>query len=95
MLKLRYYSDVIHSFDWKSILRFSSVRALVTFAVQNDMVIHQMDVANAFLNGKLEEQLYMTQLEGYIKSGKENFVSKLKKSLYGLKQSPRCWNKAF
>ena len=37
----------------------------------------------------------MTQPEGYIKSGKENLVCKLKKSLYGLKQSPRCWNKAF
>ena len=59
------------------------------------MIIHQMDVETAFLNGTLEEDIYMYQPAGYIQPGKEKTVCKLKKSLYGLKQSPRCWNKAF
>ena len=77
------------------VVRFSSIRLLLAYAVQNEMLIHQMDVVTAFLNGKLEEEIYMDQPDGYIKPGKENLVCKLQKSLYGLKQSPRCWNTAF
>ena len=54
-----------------------------------------MDVGTAFLNGHLEEEIYMEQPEGYIKPGQEHLVCKLKRSIYGLKQSPRCWSKAF
>ena len=54
-----------------------------------------MDVVTAFLNGGLDEMIYMQQPEGYVQKGKEQLVCKLNKSLYGLKQSPRCWNKAF
>jgi hypothetical protein len=56
-----------------------------------DMEIHQMDVKTAFLNGDLEEEIYMEQLEGFTQEG-EHVVCKLHKSLYGLKQSPRAWN---
>ena len=49
-----------------------------------------MDVVTAFLNGDLKEEIYMEQLPGYIQSGQEELVCKLKKSIYGLKQSP--WN---
>ena len=56
------------------------------------MIIHQMGVVTTFLNGKLEEEIYMRQPEGYVKPGSENLVCRLNKSLYGLKQSPRCWN---
>ena len=77
------------------VVRFSSIRALLAFAVQNDMLIHQMDVVTAFLNGNLKEEIYMEQPPGYTQPGMENLVCKLKKSLYGLKQSPRCWNTAF
>lgn len=52
-------------------------------------VIHQMDVVSAFLNGDLLEEIYMTQPKGYIKN--ENFLCKLTKSLYGLKQASRAW----
>ena len=54
-----------------------------------------MDVLTAFLNGHLEEEIYLEQPEGYIKPEQEHLVYKLKKSNYGLKQSPRCWSKAF
>ena len=77
------------------VVRFSSIRALLAYAIQNGMLIHQKDVVTAFLNGKLDEEIYMQQPEGYIEPGKEHLVCKLKKSLYGLKQSPQCWNKAF
>ena len=77
------------------VVRFSSIRTLLAYAVQNEMLIHQMDVVTAFLNGKLEEEIYMEQPDGYVHPGKEHLVCKLQKSLYGLKQSPRCWNTAF
>jgi len=77
------------------VVRFSSIRTLLAFAVQNDMLIHQMDVVTAFLNGTLDEEIYMQQPDGYVECGKEHLVCKLKRSLYGLKQSPRCWNKAY
>ena len=76
-------------------VRFSSIRFLIAFAVQHDMLVHQMDVETAFLNGKLGEEIYMQQPEGYVKPGEKYLVCKLEKSLYGLKQSSRCWNKAF
>ena len=75
------------------VVRYSSIRTLLAFAIQNDM-IHQMDAITAFLNGILEE-IYMKQPPGYVQKWKEHLVCKLNKSLYGLKQSPRCWNKAF
>ena len=56
------------------------------------MMLHQMDVTSAFLNGDLEEEVYMSQPEGFQVKGKEHLVYRLKRSLYGLKQAPRCWN---
>lgn len=77
------------------VVRFSSIRTLLAFAVQNGMLIHQMDVETAFLNGNLDEEIYMDQPEGYGIPGKEHLVCRLKKSLYGLKQSSRCWSTVF
>ena len=54
-----------------------------------------MDVVIAFLNGTLEETIYMQQPDGYVQQGNQHLVCKLNKSLYGLKQSPRCWNQVF
>ena len=59
------------------------------------MKVHQMDVVTAFLNGDLEEEIYMQQPDGYVEAGQEDLVCLLKKSLYGLKQAPRCWNIKF
>ena len=54
-----------------------------------------MDVKTAFLNGSLEETIYMVQLEGFIAKGQEKKVCKLQKSIYGLKQASRSWNIKF
>ena len=76
------------------VVRLESVRGLIALAVQCGLKLHQIDVTTAFLNGELEEEVYMRQLEGFAAKGKEHLVCKLKKSIYGLKQSPRCWNTA-
>ena len=54
-------------------------------AAIHDLKIHQMDVKTAFLNGDLDEEIYMDQLEGFVEPGQDNKVCKLTKSLYGLK----------
>lgn len=65
--------------------RLESVHALIALSVQQGLKLHQVDVTTAFLNGELEEEVYMTQPEGFVVSGKEHLVCKLKKSIYGLK----------
>lgn len=76
------------------VVRHESLRTLIALAVQNDLQLHQIDVTTAFLNGQLEEEVYMKQPKGFLTQGQEHLVCKLKKSIYGLKQSPRCWNSA-
>ena len=56
-----------------------------------NLELHQMDVKTAFLNGDLEEKVYMAQPKGFIVEGKEHKECHLKKSIYGLKQSSRQW----
>lgn len=73
------------------VVNYPYLRALVSYAASNKMLIHQMDVVTAFLNGELEEEIYMNQPEGHAKRGSENLVCRLRKSIYGLRQAPRCW----
>ena len=67
----------------------------MSLAVEFDLEIEKMDVNTTFLHGDLEEEIYMKQLEGFIIKGKEELVCRLKKSLYGLKQSPTMWYHKF
>ena len=53
-----------------------------------------MDMTTAFLNGELEEEVYMRQLKGFVDKDRQHLVCKLKCSIYGVKQSLRCWNSA-
>ena len=71
------------------VTRIISIRLLIAIAAIFDLKIHQMDVKTAFLNGDLEEEIYMDQPEGFVEPGQESKVCKLIKSLYGLKQAPK------
>ena len=77
-------------FDTYSLVtRITSIRMLITIATVYKLEIHQMDVKTAFLNGDLEEEIYLEQPEGLIVLGHEQKVCRLIKSLYGLKQAPK------
>jgi len=73
----------------------TSVRALMQVAVQNDLIVHQMDVKTAYLHAPIDEEIFLEQPEGFEEKSEagEKQVYKLKKSLYGLKQSGRNWYK--
>ena len=68
-----------------------TIRVLLALAAQEGWQVHHMDVKSAFLNGELEEEVYVKQPDGYIKKEREPLVMRLKKALYGLKQAPRAW----
>jgi hypothetical protein len=76
------------------VAKLVTVRILLALANQFNLYVEQMDVKTAFLNGVLEEVIYMKQPEEFQKN-ESNLVCKLQKSLYGLKQSPRSWNNRF
>nr|GEW14553.1 zinc finger, CCHC-type [Tanacetum cinerariifolium] len=80
---------------YPSVARISTIRLLIAMASIHNLIIHQMDVKTAFLNGDLDEEVYMNQPQGFIIPGNENKACKLIKSLYGLKQAPKQWHQKF
>ena len=76
------------------VVRSESVRIVIALAAINGLTLHQMDITTAFLHGDLEEEVYMKQPKGFLVEGQEHLVCQLKKSIYELKQAPRCWNQA-
>jgi len=72
--------------------RYAAIRTIIALAALNDLHLHSVDISHAFLNGDLEETIYMRQAEGF-HTGSPNTVCLLIKSLYGLKQASRQWNK--
>ncbi|GJS98763.1 zinc finger, CCHC-type containing protein [Tanacetum coccineum] len=86
----------IDYFDtYAPVARITTIRLLLALAAIHNLVIHQMDVKTAFLNGDLDEEVYMKQPEGFVMPGNEHKVCKLVKSLYGLKQAPKQWHQKF
>jgi hypothetical protein len=83
-----------HGVDFEEVFapvaRMESVRLFMALAAQESWKLHHMDVKSAFLNGELEEEVYVKQPPGYIKEGEEHKVLKLHKALYGLRQAPRA-----
>jgi hypothetical protein len=80
---------------YSHVARFTTICVLLSLATSHGMLIHQMDVKTAFLNGELEEEIYMTQSDGFVVKGQEDNVCKLLKSLYGMKQAPKRWHEKF
>ncbi|KAM0968159.1 hypothetical protein TB1_015836 [Malus domestica] len=68
-----------------------SLRIILSLVAHYDLELNQMDVKTAFLNGELEEEIYIQQPMGFVREGQENMVCKLNKSIYGLKQASRQW----
>lgn len=73
------------------VAKLNTVRILLSLAANLDWSLHQLDVKNAFLNGDLEDEIYMEIPPGFNTNHNVNKVCKLQKSLCGLKQSPRAW----
>ena len=72
-----------------------SIRILLAVAASLDYEIWHMDVKTTFLNGSLEEDIYMQQPEGFIARGQEHMACRLQRSIYGLKQASKTWNIRF
>jgi hypothetical protein len=73
------------------VARYTSIRTIISHAAKMKWKLHQMDVKTSFLNGVIEEEVYIEQPQGFEVEDRKSHVCKLKKALYGLKQAPRAW----
>ena len=73
------------------VARYTSIRIILALASNMKWKLHQMDVKTTFLNGLIEEEVYIEQLQGFEVNDQKTHVCRLKKALYGLKQAPRAW----
>ena len=81
---------VDYSETFTPVARLDTIRLLLPISMQLGWKGHQMDVKSTFLNGILQEEIYVEQLEGFVVEDKEDKVYRLHKALYGLKQAPRA-----
>ena len=89
-------TESLEYFDTYSlVMRITSIRMVLAIDALRSLKEHQMDVKTTFLNGDLDEEIYMEQPEGFSARGQEKKVCKLVKSLYGLKQAPKQWHEKF
>nr|GEZ23602.1 retrovirus-related Pol polyprotein from transposon TNT 1-94 [Tanacetum cinerariifolium] len=77
--------------SFSSVAGLKAIRIFLAFAAHMNMVVYQMDMKTVFLNGNLREEVYVSQLDGFVETDNPNHMYKLKKALYGLKQAPRVW----
>jgi hypothetical protein len=68
-----------------SVARYTSIKTIIDLASSMGWRLHQMDMKTSFLNGEMEEEVYVEQPDGFVFHGKESHVCRLKKALYGLK----------
>lgn len=73
------------------VARYNSICSIISIEAKMGWSIHQMDVKTAFMNGIIQEEMYIEQPQGFEQHERETHVCRLKKALYGLKQAPRTW----
>jgi hypothetical protein len=73
------------------VARMEAICLILAYACSKNVKVYHMDVKSTFLNGELEEKVYIEQPKGFQLSENRDYVCKLKKALYGLKQTPRSW----
>jgi hypothetical protein len=78
---------------YSPVARWTIIHVLLSLAASHGLLVHQMDVT--FINGELDEEIYIEQLVGFVANGQEGMVCKLLKSLYGLKQAPKQCHEKF
>ena len=87
--------DQIEGIDFEEtfapVARMEAIRTILAYACSKRIKVYQMDVKSTFLNGELEEEVYIEKPQGFLLSEHRDFVCRLKKALYGLKQAPRAW----
>jgi hypothetical protein len=71
--------------------RLESIKISLSYAGRKKFKVYQMDAKSTFLNGDLEEEVYVEKPEGFSLTDNLDYVSRLKKALYGMKQAPRAW----
>ena len=74
------------------VARHETIRLVIAIAANKNWPLMHLDVKSSFLNGPLQEELYVSQPPGFKKKNRVGMVFKLHKALYGLKQAPRAWN---
>ena len=89
----QYGSDYYDTFSL--VAKIVYVCLLLSMVVMRSWPLFQLDIKNAFLHGDLAEEVHMEQPPGFIAQGESGLVCKLRRSLYGLKQSPRAWFSQF
>lgn len=73
------------------VARLEAIRIFLAFAANQDFRVYQMDVKSAFLNGEIEQEVYVKQPPGFVDEKHPDYVCRLNKALYGLKQAPHAW----
>ncbi|GJZ99264.1 retrovirus-related pol polyprotein from transposon TNT 1-94 [Tanacetum coccineum] len=77
--------------SFNPVARLEAIRIFIANVASKNIMVYQMDVKTAFLNGELKEEFYVSQPEGFVDPDHPHHVYRLKKALYDLKQAPRAW----
>jgi hypothetical protein len=80
---------------YSHVARLTTIHVVLSLAASHSLLVHQMDVKTTFLNGELDEEIYMEQPTRFVANGQKGMVCKLLKSLYGLKQAFKHWHEKF